>query len=142
MLFKSKFTLQITNSITLKFQGIRGLVCFLNGTAYGIDIDFSIFFSKQVALTMMAYQRYRQGDGMAQYEQPSGGNYNANNAGGYNKSPYASFPHPGEDENMAAQQQQQQQQQGYNSQPFGVPEQPFGVSPSQPIKTEYSVPEY
>ena len=90
----------------------------------------------------MAYQRYRQGDGMTQYEQPSGGNYNTNNpaSGGYNKSPYASFPHPGEDEQQ--QKQQQQQQQSFQSQPFGVPEAPFGVPPSQPIKTEYSVPEY
>ena len=85
----------------------------------------------------MAYRRYRQGDGLTQYDQPSGGNYNTNNTGGggYNKSPYASFPHPGEDESA-------QQQQSFQSQPFGVSEQPFGVPPSQPIKTEYSVPEY
>ena len=79
----------------------------------------------------MAYQRYKQGDGFDNtYTQPSGGNYGS--APG-NKSPYASFPHPGEEENA---------QQPYQSQPFGAPEQPFGVPPSQPVKTEYSVPEY
>ncbi|XP_066910607.1 synaptogyrin-2-like [Clytia hemisphaerica] len=94
---------------------------------------FSIF--TWIALSLMAYQRYRQGDGFERtHQQPaSGGDYNTANQGGYNKSPYASFPHPGEDESA---------QQSYQSQPFGVPEQPFGVPPSQPVKTEYSVPEY
>lgn len=95
---------------------------------------FSIF--TWVALTLMAYQRYRQGDGFEsnQYSAPNdyqpGGYGNTSNTG-YNKSPYASFPHPGEEDPPS-----------YQQQPFGVPDQPFGVPPAQPVKTEYNVPEY
>lgn len=96
---------------------------------------FSIF--TWASLALMAYQRHRQGDGFnSEYSPPSdNANYGGNaDGGGYNKSPYASFPHPGFDENNA--------QQAYQSQPFGVPDQPFGMPPSQPVKTEYNVPDY
>lgn len=84
---------------------------------------------------MMAYQRYRQGDGMETgYQEPTSSQYNDHsNKGGYKPSPYASFPHPGEDGGSS-----------YQQQPFGVPDQPFGVPPSQPVKTDnvYNVPDY
>ena len=79
----------------------------------------------------MAYQRYKQGDGFTNNPIGSSNEYGVV-GGGYNKSPYASFPHPGEDDSLT-----------YQQQPFGLPEQPFGVPPpKQPVKTEYNVPEY
>ncbi|XP_057311923.1 synaptogyrin-2-like [Hydractinia symbiolongicarpus] len=87
---------------------------------------FSIF--TWVALAAMAYQRYKQGDSFSNVDQQDFPHGNRE----YGKSPYASFPHPGEDEPAS-----------YQQQPFGVPQQPFGVPPpQQPVKTEYNVPEY
>ncbi|XP_065659822.1 synaptogyrin-2 [Hydra vulgaris] len=89
---------------------------------------FSIF--TWVALSLMAYKRYSQGDGFSSNPVSSSNQYVG--GGGYKQSPYASFPHPGEDDSL-----------GYQQQPFGIPEQPFGVPPpKQNVKTEYNVPEY
>lgn len=82
---------------------------------------FSIF--TWVAMTVIAYKRYRQGPLDLDYQ---GTQYPAQHQ--QSQSPYASFPHPGEDEPT------------YQSAPFGAPpSQPFGAPP---VKTEYSVPQY
>jgi hypothetical protein len=98
---------------------------------------FSVF--SWIILTLMAIQRYRQGDGF-QYNQESSaqpreyqGGYNSNGSN-FARSPYASFPQPTSEESSMPPVYQQQ------SQP--TPEQPFGVPPQAPVKTEYSVPNY
>jgi len=102
-------------------------------------ISFSFFsvFS-WVILTLMAMQRYRQGDGF-RYNQESS-SYPNEYQGGYSsggsnfsRSPYASFPQPTSEQSSVPAYQQQ-------SQP--TTEQPFGVAPQAPVKTEYSVPNY
>merc|ERR1712025_1162136 len=93
---------------------------------------FSVF--PWVTLSLMAVNRYRNGDEFQnEYEDPSA---NVNEyQGGYSKSPYASFPQPsGEDSSLPYQQQPT----------YSVPDVPFGVPPpqSQPVMTDYNIPDY
>lgn len=102
---------------------------------------FSVF--SWVTLTLMAVQRYRQGDGFENNDQTSP--YQAEFQGGYNggggpnfpqsQSPYASFPQPNETNPLPP--TYQQQTPSNTEQPFGVPPQQ-----KQPVVTEYNVPNY
>jgi len=116
---------------------------------------FSIF--TWIALTLMGYQRYRQGDGLTSSAQSQGPGLTSSQSHNENKR-YASFPFPASEDDASV---------SYQQQPFGVPPaQPFGVPPKQsfspqqsfnqphqgyggtsqppfgvPPQTEYSVPE-
>ena len=83
----------------------------------------------------MAWQRYRQGD----YNNPNEYQSGISGDNTYRPSPYASFPHPGEDDHNV---NDHTAAPTYQQQPFGAQPQPFGVPPPQPVKTEYNVPEY
>jgi len=96
---------------------------------------FSVF--SWVTLTLMALQRYRQGDGFENNDSPPP--YSNEYQGGYSgptdhKSPYASFPQPSGENPPNS----------YQQPPHIPPEQPFGVPPttSPPVMTEYNVPSY
>ena len=76
----------------------------------------------------MAWQRYRQrGSFVNEYNNPNNESQGDNT---YKPSPYASFPHPREDDHNAPTYQQQPS--------AGAQPQPLGVPPRQPVKAEYN----